>query len=160
MSAAAKPNCMPARIRPTEEDGKRSLVEHAADKAYEARQEHGINLLPGLPLEALDAIIEDRRFVRYPMQLIFNRDPLKEGEFAYLQAVNQGVPNEGFVLFVHPQFEGNDDILPMIVAYHLVCVNYGEIAGPEAAEAFGAALMGMEVEDYYQQLCQIADSLN
>ncbi len=159
MSAAANANCMPARIRPTEEDGKRSLVEHAADKAYEARQEHGINLLPGLPLESLDALLEDRRFVRYPVQVVFDESPLQDGEFAFLQAEKTGSPADGFVLFVHPRFEGNDAILPMLVAYHLVCVNYGEIAGPEAAEAFGAALMGMEVEDYYQELCQFADSL-
>lgn len=155
----ANTSCMPARIRPTEEDGKRSLVEHAADKAYEARQEHGINMLPGLPLESLDALLEDRRFVRYPVQIVFDADALQEGEFAFIQPKKSGSPAEGFILYVHPNFENNDAILPMLVAYHLVCVNYGEIAGPEAAEEFGAALMGMEVENYYQELCQISDSL-
>ncbi len=158
-TAAAKPNRMPARIRPTEEDGKRSLVEHAAGKAYEARQEYGIRLLPGLPLESLYALLEDRRFVRYPLRLFFAGEPLLEGEFAFIQAVESGNPASGFVLTVHPAFEGNDAVLPMLVAYHLVCVNYGDIAGSDAAEAFGATLMGMETEDYYQQLCQITDSL-
>ena len=42
--------------------------------------------------------------------------------------------------------------VPLLVAYHLVRVNYGEIAGPEAAEVFGATLCGMDVDDYYAAL--------
>ena len=151
---------MPARVRPTEEDGKQSLVEHAAAKAWEARQIYAADRPTGLSLDALDAVLEDRHFVRYPVRLHFDATPLQSGEFAIALPEQNDNPADGYILTVHPSFEGDASILPMLVAYHLVCVNYGEIAGSEAAEAFGAALMGMEVDDYYLELCKIADSLS
>ena len=151
---------MPERIRPTEEDGKRSLVDHAADKAWEARQTFAPGSPPGeLPVEALRAMLEDRRFVRYPVKLAFDAGPLQSGEFAIALPGEDGKGAGEYVVTVHPVFENDLATLPKLVAYHLVCVNYGEIASHEAAEAFGAALMGMDIDDYYNQLCQVADAL-
>ena len=149
---------MPERIRPTEAEGKRALIDHAATKAWEARESYAPSPEPGLTPEAFHALLEDRRFVRHPVAISFDSSPLQKGEFAHIQANQSDSPEAGFTLFIHPAFQGNEDLLPIIAAYYLVCVNYGEIAGPEAAEAFGAALMGMDHEDYYNELCRIADS--
>ncbi len=154
-------NCaqnMPRRVRPTEEDGKQSLLDHAAEKAMEARQLHGQEA-PGMSLEGLEALLEDRRFVRYPVRLAFEDGDLQDGEFAFARVEDSDDLSKGFVLIVRPCFEGRADVLPFLVAYHLVCVNYGEVAGSEAAEVFGAALMGIDVESYYQKLCQVADTM-
>ena len=151
---------MPARVRPTEEDGKQSLVEHAAAKAWEAREVYAAGQPQGLSLDALETLLEDRRFVRHPVRLVFDATALQSGEFAIALPDDGDDPAGGYILTVHPSFEGDAATLPMLVAYHLVCVNYGEIAGSEAAEAFGAALMGMKVDDYYLELCKIADSLS
>jgi hypothetical protein len=38
-------------------------------------------------------------------------------------------------------------------------VNYGEIVSHEEAELFGATLLGMDVEEYYRALCDLADGV-
>ena len=149
----------PERIRPTEADGRRALIGHAEDKAREARQAYAATPLPGMSLEAFHALLEDRRYVRHPVRITCDAAPLQSDEFACIQANRSDTPGAGFTLFLHPRFEGNEDLVPLIASYYLVCVNYGEIAGPEAAEAFGAALMGMDREEYYRKLCRVADSL-
>ena len=146
------------RHKPTEQEGRESLVAHAVEKACEARAAYG-DSSPGLSMAALEVLLADRKFVRHPVGLAYDATPLQPGEFAYPQPVSPEKPEEGFVMFSHPSFEGRDDVVPLLVAYHLVSVNYGDIAGNEAAEAFGAALCGMEVNYYYHTLCQLADSL-
>ena len=146
------------RHKPTEQEGRESLIGHAVEKALEARAQYG-GSAPGLGRVSLDALLADRKFVRHPVRLSFDASLLEPGEFAFPAAVSEDDPAAGFVLHVHPAFEGRDEVIPLLVAYQLVCVNYGEIAGHEVAEAFGAALCGMEIEDYYQTICQLADSL-
>ena len=146
------------RHKPTEQEGRESLVAHAVEKALEARAAYG-GEGPGLSMQSLEVLLNDRKFVRHPVRLNFDAAALEAGEFAYPQPVSADDPSEGFVMHVHPAFEGRADVIPLLVSYQLVCVNYGEIAGNEAAEAFGAALCGMEIEDYYQTLCRLADSL-
>ena len=149
---------MSTRIKPTEEDGKRSLIGHATEKACEARQIYG-GPTPGLSPSALNALLEDNRFVRYPVRIAFDATPLQSGEFAFTQQNDPESPSAGFTLYVHPRFENDDTVLPMLVVYHLVSVNYGEIASAEAAEIYGSTLMGLDTETYYQELCRAADSL-
>lgn len=146
------------RHQPSEEEGRASLLDHATAKAWEARQAHG-GLLAGLSMDALRAILADRRFIRHPVELRFGGDGLLDGELAHVAQVDPDDPARGFVLSIHPAFEQDEDIVPLLAAYQLVRVNYGDIAGPEAAEAFGATLCGMPIEDYYETLCQIADAL-
>ena len=47
----------------------------------------------------------------------------------------------------------------LLALYQLVLVNYGTFAGPEDAEALGAAALGMTRDEYYQQVCRLADEL-
>ena len=49
--------------------------------------------------------------------------------------------------------------VPQLVLYQLVLVNYGEFASPEDAETFGAAALGLDREEYYERLCELADQL-
>lgn len=146
------------RRRVSEEEGRESLLGHAAERARGAREVYG-RREPGLGLAGLEELLEDRRFIRYPVQIDFDADSLEPGEFAWPEPVEEGNPSAGFLIHVHPAFADKPETVPLLVAYHLVRVNYGEIAGPEAAEVFGAALCGMSVEDYYEALCRHADSL-
>ena len=50
--------------------------------------------------------------------------------------------------------------VPQLVLYQLVAVNYGGFASGDDAETFGAAALGLEREDYYQELCRLADQLD
>ena len=49
--------------------------------------------------------------------------------------------------------------MPALVLYQLVLVNYGEFASAEDAETFGAAVLGISRDEYYQTLCEMADQL-
>ncbi len=146
------------RHKPTEQEGRESLIAHAVEKAHEARDIYG-SVLQGLTMEALETLLCDRKFVRHPVRLEFNAEALSSGEFAHPEPVSQDDPSAGYVMYLHPAFEGRDDVIPLMVAYQLVTINYGDIAGHEAAESFGAALCGMDIEPYYQTLCQLADAV-
>jgi len=143
---------------PTEEDARQSLVEHAASKAWEARQVYGEGT-PGMSMKNLLVLLQDRKFIRYPVTLAFDAEPLEEKEAAYPQPNEPDNPKAGFTMFLHPSLEGNDEAVALVVAYQLIAVNYGDIAEREAAEHFGSILMGMDIDSYYQKLCTITDNL-
>jgi hypothetical protein len=140
--------------QPTEADGKRALRDHVLERAHIARTKYG----PTIDVEAIMRLLDDRTVVRYPVGIRFDATGLRIGEFAYAEPLAED-PKQGFCLFVHPAFEARREILPLLIAYHIPPVNYGDIAEPEDCEAFGAALLGLSVESYYQRLCELADSI-
>jgi len=139
---------------PTPEEGQAALQAHCRFRAAEAREKYGGTI----GFEEIKRILEDRAVVRYPTTLCFDARPLQPGEFAHAEPVNQ-FPANGFVLFVHPFFEERPEVLPALIAYHIPRINYGEIATHEEAEIFGAELLGMEIDAYYEGLCRLADSI-
>ncbi|MCA8977708.1 MAG: hypothetical protein KDC98_23490 [Planctomycetes bacterium] len=139
----------------TAEGGHRSLLDHAAEKAALARSRFG----PDIGYERVRAMLQDSTVVRYPTRLAFAIDGLEPGMFAIARPLGER-PADGFVINVHPHFEGRDDDLPLLIAYHFVAINYGEIADATVAELFGATLLGLGVEDYYERLCALADELS
>ena len=96
--------------------------------------------------------------MRFPVRLVFDGAELTGGELAATQQISDA-PADGFVMHIAPAFRDRMDVLPMIVAYQLVAVNYGDVATHEEAEVFGSTLLGMEQEGYYQVLCGLADGL-
>ena len=142
------------RHQPTEEDGKVALRDHVVEKALEARRRY-----PNLEdAEVLAAFLQDDTCVRFPTELSFDATFLQEGEFAW--AAQRGdSPKDGYVLHVHPRFR-TDRVLPRLVAYHVARINYGDIVTSREAELYGSALLGLDVEEYYQSLCRAADSLS
>ena len=140
--------------RLTEQDGRRALRDHLIEKAALARERHG----PVINDAAIMRVLDDRDIVRYPMGVRFDAAGLEPGEFAHALPLGEH-PREGFCLFVHPAFEHQRDLWPLLIAYHVPPVNYGDIADAEDCERFGAALLGLDVEDYYSLLCEAVDSL-
>jgi hypothetical protein len=139
---------------PTEDEGRIALRDHAVSRALFARSKHG----PAIDAAAILRILDDREIVRYPAGIRYDAADLHPGEFAHAMQLSDH-PRQGFCLFIHPAFETRRDLLPLIIAYHIPAMNYGDIAEPEDCEAFGAALLGLDVEDYYQRLCSLADSI-
>ena len=68
-------------------------------------------------------------------------------------------PEDGFTIYVHPIFALDPDRVPYLVLYQLVQVNYGDFATAADAETFGAQVLGLTQEVYYQSLCEMADQL-
>ncbi len=138
----------------TAEDGLRALRDHVVDTARRARQRYGGRIDYATILRMLG----DEQVVRYPVELRFEAEPLEPGEFAYAEPLGTH-PAQGFVLYVHPRFRDREELLPLLIAYHLVRVNYGQVATHEEAELFGATLLGLDRDAYYQKLCDAADEI-
>ncbi len=144
---------MPVVVEKLETQARKAMCAHAADCAREARARYG-----DVDYDALCHMLHDPRVVRYPTQVRFSAEALQPGEFAHAEALG-GHPRDGFRIFVHPHFAQRPQDLPLLVAYHLVCVNYGGVATREVAEAFGAALLGMSEDEYYRRVCRLADEI-
>jgi len=138
----------------TAEDARQSLTAHVAAKGMEVHEKYG----PRIGWLEMLRILEDRAACRYPCEVRFDSTHLQPGEVAY-PAPKGERPEDGFTIFVHPVFEKQLERVPYLVLYQLVQVNYGEFVSPEDAEIFGAATLGLSKDDYYAELCSLADEL-
>lgn len=143
---------MPKQL--TADDAKQSLTAHVETKGIEVYLKYG----PQLDWAALQRLLADRVYVRYPVEIIFDAAPLLPGEFA--QPVQKGEsPEDGFTMAVHPVYQSQPDLVPALVLYQLVAVNYGVFASSDDAETFGAAALGLTRDEYYDLICTAADQV-
>ncbi len=140
--------------KPTVRDGAIALRDHILAVAATARQRYG----PQIDHAAILRIIEDREIVRYPVTLVFDDRLLNPGEFAFPEPRGRQ-PGEGFTLHIHPCFSSRPEALPMLIAYQIVRINYGDVASHEEAELFGSTLLGMDRDEFYDAICELADSM-
>ena len=131
----------------TEEAGYEALRAHLLDRALLARHRYG----PGIDQTAILHILQDRDVVRFPTVLRFGTESLYAGEFAHALPLGDA-PTDGFALVVHPHFRERPDDIGLLAAYHLVSINYLDVATHEEAELFGAALHGIETDEYYERV--------
>ncbi|MFC1684553.1 hypothetical protein ACFL0R_03660 [Pseudomonadota bacterium] len=155
----------------TEEDLKSSVTEHVAERARAIRDKYG----PDIDYPTLLEILEDRESVRYPVTILFDTSRIDPGMFAFSVGVFEEpeMPegeDEDFAdyvkatgeydIVVHEAFKDRLDVLPALVLYHLVAVNYADLATATDAEIFGSTVLGMDQDDYYALLCEAVDSLS
>lgn len=138
----------------TAEDAKQSLTAHVAGKGAEICAKYG----PGLGWAGLQLLLNDRAYVRYPCEIVFDASALNPGEFAHAVAKGE-TPEAGFTMHVHPVYMLDLARVPYLVLYQLVTVNYGEFASADDAETFGANALGISRDDYYATICELADRL-
>jgi hypothetical protein len=139
----------------TADDAKQSLTAHVEAKGIEVFLKFG----PQLDWAALQRLLADRVYVRYPCEIVFDATALLPDEFAHA-AQKGAAPEDGFTIFVHPLFETQRERAAYAVLYQLVVVNYGAFASAHEAETFGAAALGLTRDEYYAALCAIADRLS
>ncbi len=139
----------------TLQDARESLTAHVAAKGAEIRAKYG----PAIGWAQLQRILADRDCVRYPCELVFDAGPLQPDECAYPEPKGPQ-PDDGYRLCIHPYFSVDPARVPLLALYQVVAINYGAFASHEDAEAFGAAVLGLEPEDYYQALCALADEIS
>lgn len=141
-------------VQLTADDARQSLTAHVEAKGIEVFLKYG----PVLDWNALQRLLGDRAYVRYPCEIAFDAEPLLPGEFA--QPVQKGeLPEDGFTMAVHPLFEQDLDCVPALVLYQIVAVNYGVFASSDDAETFGAAALGLTRDEYYALICELANQL-
>ncbi len=136
------------------EQAKQAFHEHLVEKATAARFKYGLYIDTDAVLKMLD----DETVVRYPTTLVFDASPLQPHEFAYPQPIGFHA-SDGYALCLHPYFRPQRELWPLLIAYHVPVINYGSIVETPEAELYGATLLGMEVEAYYQALCELADAM-
>ncbi len=139
---------------PTAPDARQSLIDHVTAKGVEIFLKYG----PQIGWRELQRLLEDRAFVRYPCEIVFDAAPLRAGELAHAEPKG-GTPEEGFIMHVHPVFMPDLARIPSLVLYQLVVVNYGDFASADDAESFGAAALGLTRDEYYATMCELADRL-
>ena len=139
----------------TPDDVRISLNAHVAARGAELHAKYG----PEIGWKELQAILEDRAFVRYPTVIEFNSGPLQTGEFAHPVAKGEN-PEDGFTMYVHPLYLTQLNDGPALVFYQLVLVNYGEFASSDDALAFGAAALGISEDVYYGRICELMDPIS
>lgn len=133
-------------------EAEQNFKDHVVSRASEARLRYGLYI----DYEAVLKMLGDPDVVRHKTELEFDASRLEPGEFAHAERVGG---SDEFRLFVHPWFESQIDVLPLLIAYHFPSINYGHIVSHEHAEMYGAALLGLDIETYYQALCELADSI-
>lgn len=139
----------------TIEDGKKALLHHAVEKGIALHEKYG-NFID---FDTLQLILKDKDFTRYPTRVEFKSQFDEKGLFAFTEQLSTDDPTQGFVIYVHDYFRNKMSDVPALVLYHLVAVNYGDIATSEEAEIFGASALGMKKEEYYQLLCALTDQI-
>ena len=147
-------NFEPMSKKLTPDDVRQSLTAHVAEKAMEIRDKYG----PCIGWNELLRILEDRSACRYPCEVVFDAGPLHHGEFAFPVSKGERL-EDGFTMCVHPHFATQPERVVRLVLYQLVQVNYGEFASPEDAETFGATVLGISKDEYYQILCEMVDEI-
>lgn len=148
-------NAIPPEITP--EQAKHAFQHHLVEKAIAARRRYG-GAVDAVDADAIVAMLGDGETVRYPTTLIFDASPLQPHEFAYPQRIGFHA-SDGYALCVHPFFERQRASWPLLIAYHIPVINYGNVAEADDAELYGATLLGLDVEAYYDALCALADAM-
>lgn len=152
----------------TQQELRESMNLHLRQKAQEIINKYG----SAITLAVLQDILQDRKFVRYPVNIIYDSTRIEAGLFIKTEMTvsdqgHQADEDSAYVkpversydFIVHEYFEGQPDKLLPLILYHLPTVNYGDIATYEDAEVFASALMQMQQDDYYQLVCDLADAI-
>jgi len=131
-----------------------AVAVHAAEKAKEIRARHG----PDIYYSTVLRIIEDRKSTRYPVQIRFVSEGIEPGMFARTEQVSEDL-DEGYVISLHSHFQDRADVLPALILYQLVLVNYGDLATAHDAEVFGSGVLGLAQDTFYEQIVSLTDAL-
>lgn len=105
----------------------------------------------------VSAVLANRTCVRHQTQVVFDDTPLLPGTFGRAEAAAGPDGNRVFTLSLMARFSGRPAEWPLLVAYHLPSINYGRMPTADDALAFGAELLGLDEEAYYQRLCALVD---
>jgi hypothetical protein len=131
-----------------------AVSNHVIEKAADIRARYG----PVIDFATVLRILEDRRSIRYPVEIRFTSEGIEPGLFAKTEA-NSDDPADGYIISLHPYFEDRPEALPALILYQSVLINYGDIATAADAELFGSGILGLDRDAYYSQIADLTDAL-
>jgi len=129
--------------------GEESLKEHLIDTAILAHR-----LYAPVAGNSLNEFLDNRNLVRHPVRLSFEMGSMAPHQFA--QPEQRG---DELILCVHPDLKGSSEDLAYAVAYFIPVINYGALINDDHCLVYGATLFGLTIDEYYQELCRIANRL-
>lgn len=132
--------------------GQDGLIDHVRDRAIQIhRTYHGIRP------SNLGTFLEDRSAVRYPVRLILEFGNMAEHQFAQPEPDVGPSGERRIALFVRPTLGERPDLLCLAVVYMIPVINYGDAATDPLCLLFGATAQGLMAEEFYRQICAMAD---
>jgi hypothetical protein len=137
-----------------EQLGQQSLREHLQAQAIVAHQKHG-----PLTFEKLDVLLRDPDCLRHPVRLVFEFGEMAMHQFAQPDVDWRNPEPDGRILYLRPLLRERPDLVVPAVAYMIPPINYGEIITDAHCLLYGATLLGMMEEEYYQRMCALADAV-
>jgi hypothetical protein len=130
------------------------LDRHADAVAARAVAKLGGPLTP----ENLEQFLGDQDCLRCPTRIAYSSEGLEPHQFAEpIMSAENGVRH--CALHVHPRYADQAEALPYFVAYMAAAINYGGAASAELCERYGAALLGLTVDVFYERVCAFAGDL-
>ncbi len=160
MRSKAHPNTAPdslAQLRQMTPEallelGQDSLRQRLLEQATLAHQKHA----PLTPAN-LEALLADPACTRYPTRLVFEFGEMARHQFADIDLDYDCPEEDRRVLFLRPNLRDRPDLAALAVAYMLPVINYGDVINDELCRLFGATLLGLMEEEFYRQICALAD---
>lgn len=135
-----------------EQLGQDSLRDHILAQAVVAHQKHG-----PLTFAKLESLLTDPECVRHPTRLVFEFGEMAMHQFGQPDVDWRNTGPDGRVLYLRPLLRDQPDLVVLAVAYLIPLINYGEIITDEHCLRYGAALLGLMEDEYYQQICALSD---
>ncbi len=132
-------------------EGEDGLAAHLLERANYARFKYG-----GLSPANFGTFLEDRECVRYPTRLLFEFGEMGMHQFAHPNPDPRD-PENSCVLYLRPSLAQRPDLVALAIAYMMPVLNYGEIVTDDHCLIYGAVLQGLEEEEFYRKICELAD---
>ena len=129
--------------------GEEGLRAHLVDTAMRAH-----SMFAPVLGENLLRLLDDRNLVRYPVRIAYELGSMAPHQFGQPEPEDGGV-----VLYLHPQLEPVPLDAAFAVAYFLPLINYGQLINDDHCLLYGATLHGLMLDQYFSELCRIADSI-
>jgi hypothetical protein len=142
------------RLSPNELEqlGQEGLREHLLAQAVAAHQKHA-----PLTGDKLDALLHDSDCLRHPTRLVFEFGEMAMHQFAQPDMDWRNPEQDGRVLYLRPLLRERSELVLLAVAYMIPLINYGNVASDEHCILYGATLLGLMEEEFYQSICALAD---
>ncbi len=132
--------------------GQQSLRDHLVAQALVAHQKYA-----PLTFDKLDALLRDPDCLRHPTRLVFELGAMALHQFAQPDIDWRHREADGRVLYLRPALRERPDLIVPAVAYMIPGINYGDVVTDEHCLLYGAALLGLPIDEFYERVCRLAD---
>lgn len=132
--------------------GEDSLREHLVAQAVVAHQKY-----QPFTAESLARFLTDPECLRHPTRLVYEFGEMAPHQFAQPDLDYRNPAEDGRVLYLRPRLRPRPDLTLLAVAYMVPVINYGDIVTDAFCLRYGATLLGLTENEFYEQLCALAD---